>query len=150
MPAGAAIAAIIGAVAAPAQTGGSNVVWYPKGRRIKARVSTSAMARVFRRRACDSFANARWSSPNDYRESINMSKFLIMCAALSVWLSTAALDSANAIGTFRLEGPWPSSSAQNEANSLGMVVDRCSREYVRHAPLHKHPHQSCIVGPDHL
>jgi hypothetical protein len=85
-----------------------------------------------------------------YKESINMSKLLIMCAALSMWLSTAALDSANAIGTFRLEGPWPSSSAQNEANSLGVVVDRCSREHVRHTPHHKHLHQSCIVGPDHL
>jgi|KBSMisStandDraft_5_1062788.scaffolds.fasta_scaffold1321624_2 hypothetical protein len=63
MPAGAAIATIVGAVAAPAQTGGSNVVWYPKGEahqsaRIDQRYGTGIPAPRLR-----SFANARWSSP---------------------------------------------------------------------------------------
>jgi len=75
-----------------------------------------------------------------------MSKPLIMCAAISMWLSTAALDKANAIGTFRLQGPWPSSAAQSRA---GSAVDFawCSQEQ---APLHKHLRQDCLRGPDHL
>jgi hypothetical protein len=78
-----------------------------------------------------------------------MSKALVMCAAISMWFSTAALDKANAIGTFRLEGPWPSSAAQSKADS---AVDfaGCSHEQVRHAPLHKHLHQTCFRGPEHL
>ena len=67
-----------------------------------------------------------------------MSKLLIICAAIGIWLSTVTLDTAYAIGTFRLEGPWPSSSAENDANSLA-TIDRYSYERVRHA--HKQQRQ---------
>jgi len=84
-----------------------------------------------------------------YEESFVMSKPLIMCAAISIWLSTAALDRAYAIGTFRLEGPWPSSNAQGKANGVG-DFDGCNHEPSRHVPLPRHPHQSCFGGPDRL
>ena len=82
-----------------------------------------------------------------YKETFTMSKLFVMCAAISVWLSTAALDRANAIGTFRLEGPWPSSAAQSKADSA-VAFTWCSHEQWHHAMLHKHPHQ--IEAPDHL
>ena len=78
-----------------------------------------------------------------------MSKPLIMCAAIGIWLSTAALDRANAIGTFRLEGPWPSSATQSKADSA-VAFTWCSREQWHHAMLHKHLRQACLRGPDHL
>jgi hypothetical protein len=78
-----------------------------------------------------------------------MNKLLVICASISMWLSTAALDRANAIGTFRLEGPWPSSAAQSKSNSSGDFAG-CGHERVRHAALHKHLHQSCFAGPDDL
>ena len=34
-----------------------------------------------------------------------MAKALITCA-IGIWLSTAVPDVANAVGTFRLTGPW--------------------------------------------
>ena len=37
-----------------------------------------------------------------------MSSPSIVCAAIVVWLATTAVDTANAKGTFRLQGPWPS------------------------------------------
>jgi hypothetical protein len=61
--AGAAIAAIIGAITAPAQAAGSDVVQYPKGEayqsaRIDQHYGTGVPAPRVR-----SFANARWSNP---------------------------------------------------------------------------------------
>jgi hypothetical protein len=84
-----------------------------------------------------------------YKESFTMSKLLVMCAAISLWLSTAALDKANAIGTFRLEGPWPSSTAQSKANSASDFA-WCSHERWHHTLFHKHRHQTCFEAPDHL
>lgn len=78
-----------------------------------------------------------------------MSKVLVMCAATSMWLSTAAVDRANAIGTFRLEGPWPSSSAQGKADGAADFA-WCSHEQWHYALLHKHLRQTCFRGPDHL
>jgi hypothetical protein len=72
-----------------------------------------------------------------------MSKVLVMCAATSMWLSMAALDRANAIGTFRLEGPWPSSSAQGKADGAADFA-WCSHEQWHHALPHKHLRQACF------
>ena len=69
-----------------------------------------------------------------------MNKLLVVCAAAGMWLSTAPLDEASAIGTFRLEGPWPSSSAQSKSSNATDFA-HWRREQVRHAPLHNHPHQ---------
>ena len=51
---------------------------------------------------------------SDRLGTIKMSRPSIICAATIVWLSITAVDGANAKGTFRLEGAWPSSSAHNQ------------------------------------
>jgi hypothetical protein len=63
-----------------------------------------------------------------------MAKALTVCA-ISIWLSTAVLDVANAVGTFRLTGPWPSSSAQR---NLNQNIHGCSSHRQAHRTLHKH------------
>jgi len=59
-----------------------------------------------------------------------------------ICLSIAAVDVANAKGTFRLQGPWPTSSTQN-MSGLG---DRCRHELLHHVQLRDHQHQVCPVG----
>jgi len=50
-----------------------------------------------------------------------MSKLLIICAVTGLWLSAAGIEQANAKGgTFRLEGPWPSSSTETRPASVGV------------------------------
>jgi hypothetical protein len=68
-----------------------------------------------------------------------MAKALTMCA-IGIWLSTAVLDVANAVGTFRLTGPWPSSSAERKVTQ---GFDGCDHQRV-HRSLHKHAHQVCM------
>jgi hypothetical protein len=49
-----------------------------------------------------------------------MSKLLAMCAAIALWLSAAGLEKVAAKGgPFSLHGPWPSSSAQDNATAAG-------------------------------
>jgi hypothetical protein len=49
-----------------------------------------------------------------------MTKLLTMCAAIALLLSAAGLEKADAKGgTFSLHGPWPSTSAQNNATDAG-------------------------------
>jgi hypothetical protein len=50
-----------------------------------------------------------------------MSKLLTTCAAISLLLSAASLEKVDAKGgTFSLHGPWPSSSAQDNATDAGI------------------------------
>lgn len=45
-----------------------------------------------------------------------MGKLLTLCAAIALLLSAAGIEKVNAKGgTFSLNGPWPSTSAQNNA-----------------------------------
>ena len=69
-----------------------------------------------------------------------MAKALITCA-IGIWLSTAVPDVANAVGTFRLTGPWLSSSAQR---NLNQNIHGCSSHRQAHRTLHKHAHQVCM------
>jgi hypothetical protein len=68
-----------------------------------------------------------------------MGKALTMCA-ISIWLSTTVVEKANAAGTFRLSGPWTSSSPQRKATEN---VHRCSHQQM-HRALNKHSHQVCF------
>jgi hypothetical protein len=65
-----------------------------------------------------------------------MSSPSIICVAIVVLLSTAAFDTANAKGTFRLAGPWPSSTALNQANQTAerplQQLARAARHHHRH------------------
>ena len=67
--------------------------------------------------------------------TVSMSSPSIICAAIVVWLSTAAVDPANARGTFRLAGAWPSSSAHNQTNGdMERHLHRSGSERSAHAP----------------
>jgi hypothetical protein len=68
-----------------------------------------------------------------------MSSPSILCAAIVVWLSTTAVDEANAKGTFRLQGPWPSVSMANL--SAHDIVGGCGRGRTRD------PHTHSCRGP---
>src|SRR3974377_520289 len=52
----------------------------------------------------------------------SMSRLSIICAAIIVWLSTTAVDGANAKGTFRLEGAWRGSFSHNTTHD---TTDEC-------------------------
>jgi len=62
-----------------------------------------------------------------------MSSPSIICAAIVVLFSITAPDGANARGTFRLEGAWPSSSARNQANEQ-KHLHRSGSAQLAHAP----------------
>jgi hypothetical protein len=68
--------------------------------------------------------------------SFSMSRLSIICAAIAVWFSTAAVDGANAKGTFRLEGHWRIPSAHSKA------IEHSERRLHRsdHAPRGNHQH----------
>ena len=77
-----------------------------------------------------------------------MNRLSIICVASSICLSTAIVDGVKAKGTFRLQGPWPSLSADNKI--IEKSFDRCRREQLHHAPHRKHPHQVCFGEPLNL
>lgn len=63
-----------------------------------------------------------------------MSRLLFACAVAGLWLSIAGLDRAEANGTFRLQGPWPSASAKKNAVGVGLAASETyGRKVVRHA-----------------
>jgi hypothetical protein len=68
-----------------------------------------------------------------------MVKALTMCA-IGIWLSAAIVNMANAVGTFRLTGPWPSSSAERKVTQSS---HGCDHQRV-HRSLHKHVHRVCM------
>jgi len=73
-----------------------------------------------------------------------MSSPSIICAAIVVSLSTIAVEEANAKGTFRLQGPWPSVSVANlSAPNLSAhdVIGGCGRGRTRD------PHTHGCRGP---
>jgi hypothetical protein len=68
-----------------------------------------------------------------------MSKLLIMCAVSGLWLSIAGLERAEAQGTFRLQGPWPSASAEKNTVGVGVAASETyGGEVVRHALVGRH------------
>jgi len=71
-----------------------------------------------------------------------MNRLSIICAASGICLSTAIVDGVNAKGTFRLQGPWQSSSADNKM--IEKSFDRCRREQLHHLPHRKHKRQVCF------
>jgi hypothetical protein len=77
-----------------------------------------------------------------------MNRLSIICAASSICLSTAIVDGVKAKGTFRLQGPWQSSSADNK--KIEKSFDRCRREQLHHVPHGKHQHQVCFGEPLNL
>ena len=70
-----------------------------------------------------------------------------MCAAAGICLSLAAVDVANAKGTFRLQGPWPTSSTQTSSTqtsstqNMNGLAERCRHELMHHVLLRDHQHQ---------
>ena len=76
-----------------------------------------------------------------------MNRLSIICAASSICLSTAIVDGVKAKGTFRLQGPWPSLSADNKTTEKSF--DRCRCEQLHHVPHRKHEHNACSGAPDH-
>jgi hypothetical protein len=105
---------------------------------------------AFRRRVCAALrmCNGRIQFVQTISDSFTMSRPLVICAAFSMWLSTVALDRAKAIGTFRLEGPWPISSAQSGLMACGISAG--AAEHARDVLLHKHRQPNRSGGPDHL
>jgi hypothetical protein len=70
-----------------------------------------------------------------------MSSPSIICVAIVVLLSTSAIDGANAKGTFRLQGAWPSSSAHNNAiENSDRHFRRSGSEQFAHVPHRPHHH----------
>ena len=76
-----------------------------------------------------------------------MNRLSIICAASSIWLSIAIVDGVKANGTFRLQGPWQSPSADNRI--IEKSFDRCRREHLHHVHHRKHEHDACSRAPDH-
>ena len=65
--------------------------------------------------------------------------------AIVVSLSIIAVDVANAKGTFRLQGPWPTSSTQTSSTqNMNGLAERCRHELLHHVLLRDHRHQVCI------
>jgi len=65
-----------------------------------------------------------------------MSRPSIICVAIVVLLSTAPVDGVKAKGTFRLQGPWPSSTAHYKATD-----HQSGSEQFAHVLRAKHQHQ---------
>ena len=63
-----------------------------------------------------------------------------ICVANGICLSIAAVDVANAKGSFRLQGRWPTSSTRN----MNGLAERCRHELMHHVLLRDHQHQVCI------
>ena len=65
--------------------------------------------------------------------------------ATGICLSIAAVDMANAKGTFRLQGPWPISSTQTSSTqNMNGLAERCRYELLHHVVLRDHQHQVCF------
>ena len=65
--------------------------------------------------------------------------------ATGICLSIAAVDVANAKGTFRLQGPWPISSTQTSSTqNMNRLAERCRRELLHHVMLRDHQLQVCF------
>jgi hypothetical protein len=75
-----------------------------------------------------------------------MNRLSIICAASSICLSTAIVDGVKAKGTFRLQGPWQSLSADNK--TIEKSFDRCRREQLHHVRHRKHEHNACSSAPE--
>ena len=74
-----------------------------------------------------------------------------MCAATGICLSLAAVDVVNAKGTFRLQGPWPTSFTQTlSTQKMKGLAERCRHELLHHVLLSDHQHQVCPGEPHHL
>jgi len=71
-----------------------------------------------------------------------------ICVAAGICLSMAAVDVANAKGTFRLQGPWPTSSTQTSSTqNMNGLAERCRHKLLHHALLRDHRHQVCPGEP---
>jgi hypothetical protein len=65
--------------------------------------------------------------------------------ATGICLSIAAVDMANAKGTFRLQGPWPISSTQTSSTqNMNGLAERCRHELLHHVVLRDRQHQACF------
>ena len=78
-----------------------------------------------------------------------MNRLSIICAASSICLSTAIVDGVKAKGTFRLQGPWQSLSADNKTIEKSFDRYRCWREQLHHVSHRKHQHNACSGALDH-
>ena len=68
-----------------------------------------------------------------------------ICVATGICLSIAAVDVANAKGTFRLQGPWPISSTQTSSTqNMNRFAERCRHELLHHVLFREHQDQVCI------
>jgi len=74
-----------------------------------------------------------------------MNGLSVIRAAIGICLLIAAVDGANAKGTFRLQGPWPSSYTQKKSIQNGPEWCR----HLHHVLLRNHQHQVC-AGELHL
>jgi len=71
--------------------------------------------------------------------SLSMSRTSIICAVIVLSVSTTAFDGANAKGTFRLQGAWPSvSMANHSAPNLSArdIVGGCGKGRARDPETH--------------
>jgi hypothetical protein len=68
-----------------------------------------------------------------------------ICVATGICLSIAAVGVANAKGTFRLQGPWPTSSTQTSSTqNMNGLAERCRHELMHRVLLRDRQHQVCI------
>jgi hypothetical protein len=67
-----------------------------------------------------------------------------ICVAAGICLSIAAVDVADVKGTFRLQGPWSSSSTQTSSiQNMNGLAERCRQELLHHVLVRDHQHHVC-------